>query len=415
MSADPLNGHWPQQMKMHNIHPSWDKKNAPKVFLICLLQMLPQVKGEKADSGKTWGNTHGSPGTCPPLVSSEHVGAAGADAPGAIILILERVLSEATIRGPLRAWWHGTVLVGFRDMIWVTLALINHMVAVVDTDHLPGRPTLPTRCGALHWRFRRREGGSRACVFSVSGPTLSQSVSPKTLAAPSCLIPFLSTPWLVHGETLLAWYSKYIPNQPLLTIIFWIQAITFLCQDYCNNGLSAGILLGILMHFHSLTPPPVSCPHVTNCEPGKQKSDHVIHLVTSQFPLNNVQSPYPDPEGPSWCGRWELFDTFHHSPHTALQPHWPYGCSLSRPRTSPTQGFHSTCSTFYVQHGYLHGSLLHSIQALPNAMWSLFWPSCIKAHLFFLTAITLLDLCFSNYQYLVYYIFLSFFFFLPFL
>lgn len=50
------------------------------------------------------GTGTGSPGTCPPLVSSEHVGAAGADAPGAIILILERVLSEATIRGPLRAW-----------------------------------------------------------------------------------------------------------------------------------------------------------------------------------------------------------------------------------------------------------------------------------------------------------------------
>lgn len=45
-----------------------------------------------------------SPGACPPLISSEHVGAARADAPGVIVLIQERVLRKVCVWGPLRAW-----------------------------------------------------------------------------------------------------------------------------------------------------------------------------------------------------------------------------------------------------------------------------------------------------------------------
>lgn len=78
------------------------------------------------------------------------MGAAGPGAPGAGILMVEGVLSETTVWAPLRARRCGTVLVSFWDVIWVTLTLINHVVTVVDTYHLPGRPALPTRHGALH-------------------------------------------------------------------------------------------------------------------------------------------------------------------------------------------------------------------------------------------------------------------------
>lgn len=73
------------------------------------------------------------------------MGAARAEAPGVITLIWGGVLGQATVWDPLRARRHGTVLVGFWDIIWVAFTLINHMVTVVDTYHLPGRPTLPTR------------------------------------------------------------------------------------------------------------------------------------------------------------------------------------------------------------------------------------------------------------------------------
>lgn len=89
-----------------------------------------------------------SPGAGPPLVPTEHVGAARATAPGTIILVLERMLSEASVWRPPRARGHGTLLVSFWDIVWVALTRVDHVVTVIDTHHLPSRPTLSTRHGA---------------------------------------------------------------------------------------------------------------------------------------------------------------------------------------------------------------------------------------------------------------------------
>lgn len=98
---------------------------------------------------RTPGHTHRSPGAGPPLVPTEHVGAARAAAPGTIILVLERMLSEASVWRPPRAWGHGTLLVSFWDIVWVALTRVDHVVTIIDTHHLPSRPTLSARHGAL--------------------------------------------------------------------------------------------------------------------------------------------------------------------------------------------------------------------------------------------------------------------------
>lgn len=217
---------------MHSVNPFWHKY-APEVFLVCFPPSTTSNEREESKFAKASGNTHCSPGASPPLVSSEHVGAARADAPGAITLVLERVLSEATVWGPLRAWWHGTVLVSFWDIIRVTLDLIDHVVTVVDTDHLPGGPPLPTRHGALHWTFRKRKGGSA----SRSGP--------KPWHLP---VSFLPTSWSFSWRRLVGPVCKIHPDQPLPTIsaiTSIVQATAFPCQDYCS-GLSAGLLFVIL-------------------------------------------------------------------------------------------------------------------------------------------------------------------------
>lgn len=99
-------------------------------------------------------STHCSPGPGSPLVPSKHVGAARAVTPGTEVLVLKWV-SQAS---PLRARWHGAVLVSLGDVICVTLTSINHMVAVVDTHYLSGCLTLPTSHGTLCWIVRKKEG-----------------------------------------------------------------------------------------------------------------------------------------------------------------------------------------------------------------------------------------------------------------
>ena len=39
--------------------------------------------------------------------------------------------------------------------------------------------------------------------------------------------------------------------------------------------------------------------HIINHDPCEQNSDHVIHLVTAQFTVSHVQSPFLDLVGPS--------------------------------------------------------------------------------------------------------------------
>lgn len=109
----------------------------------------------RREAGKV--DTHCSPGAGSPLVSSKHMGAARAVTPGTEVLVLKWV-SKASAWVPLRAWWHGTVLVSLWDIIWVTLTPINHVVAVVDTHHLSGCLTLPTSHGTLCWIFRKKKG-----------------------------------------------------------------------------------------------------------------------------------------------------------------------------------------------------------------------------------------------------------------
>jgi hypothetical protein len=56
-------------------------------------QTPPQVKDKQENQTKASVDTHCSPGTCSPLVSTKHMGPARVDAPRAIVCVLEGVLS----------------------------------------------------------------------------------------------------------------------------------------------------------------------------------------------------------------------------------------------------------------------------------------------------------------------------------
>lgn len=145
---------------MH-INPSWDK-NVPEVFLVCFSQHHIMWKRRR----QIWERLDRPQGPVLHWISSEHVGAARADAPGVIVLIQERVLRKVCVLTT-----EGMVTWDSPARFWYKLGRLDRSRGHCSWHRpLAGRPTLPTCHGALHWMFRKGEKGYSA---SCSGQNLA--------------------------------------------------------------------------------------------------------------------------------------------------------------------------------------------------------------------------------------------------
>lgn len=318
-------------------------------------------------------NTHCSPGASPPLVSTEHMGAARAEAPGVIVLILERVLSQATVWGPLRAWWHGTVLVAFWDIIWVTFTLINHMVTVVDTYHLPGCSPLPTCHRTLSGMFRKRSEKERishlavinswmciSCKWPTTCPAdqiknFGDSLDSSLFFPPhshiikkSCQlgvqnIPSTQPPFTTSTNTSSPRYHLPSPSHypPLPRVLQW----PFGWAPVSN-------LIGPHPNLLSMYQKP-------RLLEMKVRSCHFSQWLLNS--LSIMSKVFTWPGRLFRYGHWLLlWLNSYHSLLIAFQSHWPYGCSFSMPKHS----YLRVCVfvvPFAAPHGHLWSLLPHFI------------------------------------------------------
>lgn len=74
----------------------------------------------------------------------------------AMIRIQERVDGPAIVMVVWMTRRHGAVLLGGREVVWVTLAPIHQLVTVIDADHLSRCLTLTTSHRALRYSGKRR-------------------------------------------------------------------------------------------------------------------------------------------------------------------------------------------------------------------------------------------------------------------
>lgn len=88
------------------------------------------------------------------------VGAASGVQLEAMVRIEEGVDGPAIIVAVRMTRRHGAVLLGGREVIWVTLAPVHQLVTVIDADHLSRCLTLTTSHRALRYSGKRRHGQS---------------------------------------------------------------------------------------------------------------------------------------------------------------------------------------------------------------------------------------------------------------
>lgn len=76
----------------------------------------------------------------------------------AMVRIEERGDGPAVVMAVWMTRRHGALLLGGREVVWVTLAPVHQLVTVIDADHLSRRLTLTTSHRALRYSGKRRHG-----------------------------------------------------------------------------------------------------------------------------------------------------------------------------------------------------------------------------------------------------------------